>query len=309
MIIFREKSDKALSRNFFDLFQPLRKIVLGLFLLVLLSGVNESLAQRRNLLNQLAEIYGKTAYVYLLSANRPYYGVDAYVTDKGYFFVSTGLSYGFEYIDISLEASYGLSRKLELSAGLSPYTESYNFAGNKIKGFGDSYIGLKYRIHESRYFQHAVQVLMKVPTASSKSQLGTGRVDLHFGVAQSFFIERFGFDLGLELNFLHRRDIPSSSRFPEITRSFIDSINAIYNYKYEPELVISGGPSYILSERFYTYAGFSFSRNIRLDYNSSGFYGGLGVALSGRAGLGLGVSNDILEGGYWIFSSNFYITL
>ncbi|MFI5212263.1 MAG: hypothetical protein ACHQIH_05220, partial [Ignavibacteria bacterium] len=181
--------------------------------------------------------------------------------------------------------------------------------GNRISGFGDSYIGLKYKFQESYYFSHAFQFLVKLPTASSKSQLGTGKVDLNFGVAESFYLERFGFDLGVELNFLRRRDIPSSIRFPVFTPAVIDSINAVYNYKYEPEFEVSGGPSYSITEKLYSYLGFNFSRNLRLNYNSTGLYAGLGYSLSEKAGLGIGVSNDILLGGYWIFSSNFYITL
>ena len=205
--------------------------------------------------------------------------------------------------------NYGVSKNLELSAGLSPYTQSYSFTGEKISGFGDSYAGLKYKFHESEHFMHAFQIIVKIPTASSKSQLGTGRFDLNLGAAQSFFAGRFGFDLGLELNFLHRRDIPSSIRFPIFTPAVIDSINAVYDYKYEPEFILSAGPSYSLSERLDTYIGYSFSRNLRLKYNASVFYGGLGYSLSQKAGIGIGASSDLLEGGYWIFSSYFYITL
>jgi hypothetical protein len=287
----------------------MRLITTFLFLLVFFGSLSETSAQYRNRLKELTGLYGMTAYTYFLSANRPVYSVDAYVTEKGKVFLSTGIYYSEEYFDVSLGINYGIAKNLELFAGVSPYTQLYSFIGNRISGFGDSYIGLKYKFHESNYFLHSFQFLVKLPTASSKSQLGTGKVDLNFGVAESFYIDRFGFDLGVELNFLRRRDIPSSIRFPVFTPAVIDSINAVYNYKYEPEFKISAGPSYSITEKLYSYLGFNFSRNLRLNYNSTGLYGGLGYSLSEKAGLGIGVSNDILLGGYWIFSSNFYITL
>lgn len=309
MITHREKYYKYLSRNFFARQFSLKTVYRVLIVLTLLFVSNETHSQIRNRLKQLTSLYGMTAYTYFLSANRPSYSVDAYVTDKGRVSLSTGVSYGDDKIDLSVGMNLGIAKNLELSAGFSPYTESYSFIGDEIGGFGDSYAGLKYKFHESNYFMHALQVIVKIPTASSKKQLGTGKVDLDIGLAQSFFINRFGFDLGLEMNFLRRRDIPSGIRFPVFTPAVIDSINAVYDYKYEPEFVISAGPSYSITERIEAYAGFIFSRNMRLDYNTSVFYGGAGYALSQKAGIGLGASGDLLEGGYWIFSSYFYITL
>ncbi len=283
----------------------LKGTVILFLVLILTSNIFAQRKRNYNLIN----ILGQTAYSYLLSANRPGYGVDAYTTDKSKTFLSVGLSYSGETIDLPVSVSYGVTKNFELSAGISPYTESYNFLGNKISGVGDSYIGTKYSFGESEHFIYAIQGLLKIPTASSSKELGTGKVDLFFGIAQGFLSGKFGYDLSFEFNLLKRRDFPNTKLYPAIIQQQIDSVKSTYNYKYEHEIVVSGGPSYLISEKFGSFLGFSFSRNLRLKYNSSVLYGGLGYVISNRAGIGFGIAGDILERRYWILSSNFYITL
>lgn len=272
------------------------KILITLFLFIFVTANSFSQGKR---INNLLSIYGQTAYSYLLSANRPGYGIDAFTTEKGRTFLFVGLSYSDETIDIPVSVSHGITDNLELSAGISPYTQSYNFLGSKISGVGDSYFGVKYSFLESEHFIHAIQGLVKIPTASSSKELGTGKVDLLFGIAQGFVSGKFGYDLSFEVNLNQRRDFPNTKKYSVIIQRQIDSLKSSYDYKYEPEIVISGGPSYDITKKVSMYAGFSFARNTRLNYNSESVYGGFGFVLSRNTGLSIGGSYGLEEAGTW----------
>jgi len=287
------------------------KINRALLFLVILTSIlflsSQSRSQNQNGRNKrLIDLYGQTAYSYLLSANRPGFGVDAYINDKGKASLSAGVSFNNETFDIPVALSYALSESVELSAGVSPFTQSYDFAGSKISGFGDAFVSAKYLLPEAGNFSHALQVLLKLPTASSQTELGTGKFDFHFGAAQSFFYESFGYDLSLELNLLKRKDITARRKYVSTIQAIIDSVNSQYDYAYEPELVISGGPSLSLGKKLSVYSGLSFSRNMRLNYNSTQVYGGFGVSVSKVLSLGAGGSYSFGDASYWLISSSFY---
>jgi hypothetical protein len=273
-----------------------RSLLVLLLILLLSSNV---FSQRRGGGNRLLDLLGQTAYSYLLSANRPGYGVDAFTMEKGKTSLSLGISYSDEVIDVPVSLSYGITDNLELSAGSSPFTQSYNFSGSKISGVGDSYLGAKYSFLESDYFIYGVQGIIKIPTASSSKELGTGKVDLYFGLAQGFVKDNFGYDLSFEINLLQRRDFPNTAKYPAIIQNQIDSAKSGYDYTFEPEFVISGGPSVDLSKKISMYAGYSFSRNTRLNYNSHSVYSGIGFVLSKKIGLSLGGSYGLEEAGTW----------
>jgi len=272
------------------------RILLAVLLILILSS---NIFSQRRRGNQLLDILGQTAYSYLLNANRPGYGVDAYTTERGKTYLSVGISYGDEVIDVPVNLSYGLTDNFEFSAGFSPYTESYNFLSSKISGVGDSYFGMKYSFLESDHFIYGVQGILKIPTASESKELGTGKFDLYFGLAQGYENGKFGYDLSFEVNLLQRRDFPNNKKYPAVIQNRIDSVKSSYNYSLEPEIVISGGPSYNFSNKVSMYAGFSFSRNTRLNYNSQSIYGGLGFVLSKRVGLSIGGSYGLEEAGTW----------
>ncbi|MBZ0204584.1 MAG: transporter [Ignavibacteria bacterium] len=298
-----------------DKFQPgffmtyIKTIKIILITVFFFSAFSDLHAQNRKKVKRLIDLYGQTAYSYFLSANRPGFGVDAYTIQKGKYSISSGVSYSDETIEIPLSISYGISNRLEVFAGFYPYTESYNFSGSKIRGFGDSYLGAKYVFQKSDKFSHAVQSIIKLPTASSQTELGTGKFDICFGIAQGFYTGNFGYDISLELNFLQRRDIPSQRKYITFLQSAIDSINSIYDYRFEPELIISLGPSYQFSDKFSVYAGGSFSRNTRLNYNSTSIYSGVGFMITKKVGLSLGGSVTLDEYNSWGVSSGFNITL
>jgi hypothetical protein len=257
----------------------------------------------------IINVFGRTAYAYFLSANRPSYGVNAYITEKGRMEISSGISFNDEFTDIPLDFGYGAANNLEIAAGISIFTQSYKFTGEKTGGLGDSYLSAKLKFQESEKFMHSVQALVKIPTASKQQQLGTGKTDFHFGIAQAFYSNRFGYDISAELNFLRRRDFPQTRLIIEYFGNIVDSIKKAYDYSYETEFVISGGPSLDFSDNLSAYTGVSFSRNFRLDYNSSQIYGGFGFLASNNVILGLGASYGLDKTGSWLISSNFIISL
>jgi outer membrane putative beta-barrel porin/alpha-amylase len=269
--------------------------------LFLLLVTNLSHCQIRPDIHKILTELGNNAQAYFLSANRPSYGVSAYTTPKHKLDIDISLSTNDEILELPVSISYGVSKNTEVFTGISLYTRTYDFLGNKIGGMGDANIGVKYKFQESDFFSHAVQMLVKLPTASSKSELGTGYADFHFGVAQGFSYENWGYDLSFELNFLKRRNFPTVRVPPELQRS-IDSLKNNYNYKYEPEFVFTVGPSVDISDRIGVYGGVSFSRNMKLDFNTSEVYTGLGYELSDKTAIGIGASFGIKNASKWILS-------
>jgi hypothetical protein len=242
----------------------------------------------------LLELYGTTAHSYLLSATRPSVSVSPYTSGKHSSSIDISLSYGEEIFDIPVSYTYGISDKLDVFAELTPLAQTYNFRGGKVTGFGDIIAGLRYQFQNSNYFAHAIQGAFKIPTANEKNELGTGLVDLYFGIAQGFSYKKFGYEVSAEMNFLKRRNLPQTKfNNVQIIKQVIDSINAVYDFKYEPELVISGGPSYDFSERFSVFTGAAFSRNIKLDYNTLSLYSGIGMLISESAGWNVSASFEV----------------
>lgn len=243
------------------------------------------------------------AKAYFLSANRPSFGVSPYLTQKKKIVLGVGFSFNKDVFDVSLSMNYGLSKRVELDGDFSAYTQTYNFEGNKIKGVGDAVIALKFKLHESENFIHSFQIAVKLPIANKSKELGTGKVDFHFGAAQGFYFNNFNYELSVEMNLLRRRDIIINRR---VDSALLQELLKLYDYKYEPELVISISPGYDISEKISFYTGFSFSRNTRLNYNTSTLFGGFGIGISKKLGFSIGGSSGVGETGSWLISTGIY---
>ncbi len=226
-----------------------------------------------------------------------------YLTEKKKIALGIGFSFNNDVFDVSLSLNYGLSKRIELNADFSAYTQTYSFDGNKISGVGDGIAAIKFKLHESKYFTHAFQTGMKLPIANKSKELGTGKVDFHFGAAQGFYFNNFNYELSVEMNLLRRRDIIINRR---VDSGLLQELLKQYDYKYEPELVISISPGYDLSEKISFYTGFSFSRNTRLNYNTSVLFGGFGIGVSKKLGLSIGGSSGVGETGSWLISTGIY---
>jgi len=274
---------------------------LVLIAVVLEFTCNYASSQPRPYINQLVSQINSSAVAYLIAANRPSYGISPYTTPKGYLYTGAGLYFNKDIYDIQFDIGYGVSNKVELSVGMTVFLKSYSFTGETINGLGDSYFGVKYKFHESNLFDHALQTVVKIPTASKTSELGTGKFDFYFGLAEGFGYKNFGYDLSIECNLLARRDFPSGDkRIPLILRAAIDSLKKAYNYKYEPEIAFTFSPSYSISDNVYCYSGYSFTRNTRLNFNTSSVLGGVGFSIGEVMSFSLGGSFGLNDDSGWL---------
>src|SRR4030095_3154646 len=178
----------------------MRKLLI-LCVVIFLSYNKDSFSQRPYI-TEIIKLAGSNARAYFLAANRSSYGVTSYVSPKDYLELSTGTYFNDAVYEIPIDFSYGLSDNVELSAGMIAYSVSYNYLAEKISGIGDAYAGLKYLFHQSEYCDQGVQGLVKIPTASKKKELGTGKFDFHFGLAQGFFYKKFSYDLDFDFSLL-----------------------------------------------------------------------------------------------------------
>lgn len=270
-----------------------KKYFLFAFVFILFIS-NSVFAQRgpnpKNLLDEL----GRNANSYFLSANRPTYGIDTYIADKKTLEVSLDASFSSGTSELPLTLSYGLSKRVQLFAGIDVYNQTFRFDGKKASGVGDANIGVTYKFQSSSKFTHVFQTLVKIPTASATQQVGTGHPDYHFGIAEGFTSGKFGYDLSLELGMLHRRDLPAILNPNGVfTQGILDSIKTYYDYNFEPEITAAFSPMVYFSDSFLGYTGLTFSRNTKLDYNSGTFYFGLGYAPSDLVYLSLSISKPL----------------
>lgn len=283
------------------------KLFIIVFILCLTEISNAQI--RRNIRNILSQ-FGETPIAYLLSANRPSYSVDAYTADKNTLELDASFTVSKDIVEIPLSLSYGISDRFEIFTGIDLYNQSYNFSGKKIDGVGDANLGFRYKFQESRYFTHVFQALVKLPIASSQTQLGTGLVDWHFGVAQGFNEQSFGYELSLELNLLNRRKLPSLTLVrPVIIEQIIDSLKKKYDYKFEPEFIFSISPSLDLSRRVMLYTGVVFSRNMRLNYNTSQLFTGLGYQATDNFLISMGGTFGLQNSSGFVFSTGFTLII
>lgn len=264
------------------------------------------MGRRRNLTSEL----GYTARSYLLSANRPSYSISAFMTEKKKFDLYLGLSFDDEYVEFPVYLDYGLSNSVNLFGAIPVYTQAYNFRGNKVDGIGDAQAGIKFKIQESRNFIHAFQFALKIPTASSVNELGTGKVDFHFGLAQGYYSGKFGYELTGELNLLSKRDFQNTPSVTSLlSNSAVDSLEHIYNYDFEPEMVLSFSPSVDVSQRTVLYGGVLYSRNFKLDFDTGQLFMGLGYYFTYENSVNAGFSIGILNEPSWLFSAGVNLIL
>ena len=152
--------------------------------------------------------------------------------------------------------------------------------------------------------------MIKIPTASSNTQLGTGLVDWHFGIAQGFNVQSFGYELSLELNLLNRRNLPSVNLVrPIILEQIIDSLKKKYNYKFEPEFIFSLSPSLDISKKVMLYTGVVFARNMKLNYNTSQLFSGLGYKATDNFLISIGGTFGLQNSSGFVFSTGFTLII
>ncbi len=249
---------------------------------------------------KLLDKLGRTAEAYFLSASRPTYSVNSYVVDKGSFEISIDPSFNNNTAQIPITVTYGVSNKVEFFTGMDLLNQTYKFDGGKVSGIGDANVGLAYEFQSSKHFTHVFQALIKIPTASANQQVGTGKADYHFGIAEDYSYKKFEYEFTFDLGMLGKRDLPTVKNPNRIyTQGLLDSINNFYDYKFEPEISFTFSPVVNFSDHFLLYVGAGFTRNTRLNYNSALGFLGLVYSPSDAVSLSLGGSNSFGNEGNW----------
>ena len=271
-------------------------LVLAGILLFPFSAHSQGGPDPRKLLDKL----GRNAEAYFLSANRPTYTVNTYEVGKRTFEISIDPSFNNTTVQVPLTVTYGLSNKVELFTGIDIFNQTYKFDGAKVSGIGDANFGVAYEFQSSKRFTHIFQTLVKIPTASANQQMGTGKADYHFGIAEAFTYKKFGYELTFDLGMLNKRPLPNVKNPNKIyTQGLIDSINSFYDYKFEPEIALTFTPIVNFSDSFLLYVGAGFTRNTRFNFNTTMTYIGFGYSPSDAVSITLGGSNGFGNTGNW----------
>jgi len=232
------------------------------------------------------------------------------MTEKKMFDLYMGLSFDNEYVEFPVYLDYGLSNSVNLFGAIPVYTQAYTFRGDKIDGIGDMQLGVKFRLQESNEFIHAFQFAVKIPTASSATELGTGKADFHFGLAQGFYSHSFGYELTGELNLLSKRDFINTTKITSLlSNSAVDSLEHDYIYDFESEMVLSFSPSVDVSRSTVIYGGVLYSRNFKLDFDTAQLFAGLGFYFTNEASANIGFSFGLLNEPNWLFSTGVNLIL
>lgn len=243
-----------------------------LLLIFTLVTVNTSFGQSGLSVIKIRELLGNTAKAYLLSATRPGYIVDPYTNEANQFGMDISANISNSIFELPVYLTYGITDRIEIWSNFPVYTQSYNFNGNKIGGLGDVTMGIKYKFQQSALLTHSLQTGIKIPTANPNKDLGTGLVDFHSAIAQGIEFKNFSNSFYVELDYLKRRSAPQIDlKLPEkIKENIIDSLQRVFNYKYEAQLTLLLNPGYfIVKDKFEIYSGICFTRNYRLDFNTS----------------------------------------
>ncbi|CAN5593245.1 hypothetical protein BH10BAC5_BH10BAC5_07320 [soil metagenome] len=272
------------------------KYYLVIFYVIILSS--SSIAQGNgNGRNRIRLAANDAAKEYLLNASRPDYEVNTNLLFAKDLTTSIDLTGGSDFTTLSLNADYGLSNSLMISAGMDFFNSQYNFRNVRKSGIGDGYILLGYHRDINENLSLISQISAKIPFAAVIKNLGTGKPDLHIAAAQISNFGNFGFQTSISLGLLSRVDFPlaeDSLVFTPVQRA-IDSLKAAYDYDIESTFTIDISPSINLSENVNMYAGMNFNRNMRLNYNTSIGYLGMGYNVSDAVYLSGGYSFGILN--------------
>ncbi len=259
------------------------KKICFLFLLFLLLNPSITKSQNNNNNNnpfinrQLINLINNTGEAYLLSANRPYVEMETTQPGKGKAEFNSYPSGGGGYVDIPFYVNYGIGKRISVLGSIDLFTTGYSFVGNKFNGIGDSYAGILYQFQKSKILENFVQGVIKIPTASVSNHIGTGKVDYHLGLCQSFTTNKFLYTLTGDFELLGKLNFPSpnSGVYPPVVTKALDSLEKQYDYSFEQQLDLDFEPSYYITSSLNLEAGATFSRNMKLNFNATGFYSDL----------------------------------
>ena len=135
-------------------------------------------------------------------AGRPLLTEDAGTAEKGAMEIELAFDQARDdnrdkYYVPSLQIAYGLTERVEVAAGL-PYIFLDSREGGKADGVGDMYAYLKYRVwgEQNLFPALTLKPFLKLPTASERKGLGSGKTD--FGLTAVFSKSFVGFNLHVD---------------------------------------------------------------------------------------------------------------
>lgn len=263
---------------------------------------------QNNLRNRIFDAQRDAAYNYLLNANRPSADFSSYIIEKGKWAMDLSGSTDGDYPEASVSGTYGLSDNITLVGTFSFFTTNYNLSGTKFTGTGDLLISSRFLLSEGELFSHYAQVSVKIPTAKSDDQLGTGKLDYHAGLIGNFTKGNFSCDLAGTIDMLGKPDFPvTNKKLSTIVQQEIDSVKKLYDYQFQQNFSLSLFPTYSLSDKFSVSTGVDFSRDMKLNSNSSTFYIGAGYNFSDKISFSGGSDFNIINSSSYTISGNLTI--
>lgn len=278
------------------------KLILFLSLFTMLFC--DSYAQN-SLRKRLFDASRDAAYNYLMNASRPSPDFSSDMLEKNKVTVDlSGYTDG-DYPGVSLTGTYGITDRFNVIANLDLFTTNYNLSGTKFTGVGDLLLSLRYDLGEGYYFSHYLETSVKIPTAKSDDQLGTGKFDYYLGLIENYSEEKLSVDFAANLNLLGRPDFPSANKkLPAILQQTIDSAKAFYDFQFQSGYTLSLYPSYSLSDNLTLTTGVDFSRDMKLNFNSATFYTGIGYDFTDKISFSAGSDFNIINSSDYTISGD-----
>ena len=143
--------------------------------------------------------------------SRPSFSNGAATTQCGVAEVEYGWNYqwpggGTHQDSLSGGLRFGITPKLDFHYSSDSFLDVYDGKESE-RGFGDSWLGLKYRFFErpSRGLALSILYMAKIPSASEEDALGTGEVDHSISLLASKDVSRLHFDFNA-IEYLGGRD-------------------------------------------------------------------------------------------------------
>ncbi len=163
-------------------------------------------------------LFGQDTEPKVATPQRPTFATSALTTFPGAFEIESGFGLSNNTFNTSITIKYGFGLQIEVFAGFIPYLvisnpEDYEgipgtYLRTLTKGYGDTYVGGRYRFWMDFYEEHhlAVQLHAKIATARghvwAPRSLGTGESDYTGFLIYTFLKEKYQFDLNFGLNLL-----------------------------------------------------------------------------------------------------------
>jgi len=268
----------------------------------------DSYAQN-SLRQRLFDASRDAAYNYLMNASRPSPDFSSDIIEKNKIAVDiSGYTDG-DYPGVSLTGTYGITDRFNVIANMDLFTTNYNLNGTKFTGLGDLLLSLRYDLGEGKFFSHYIEGSVKIPTAKSDDQLGTGKPDYYLGLIENYSEEKLSVDFAANVDFLGRPDFPSANKkLPAAVQQAIDSAKALYDFQFQTGYSLSLYPTYSINDTWSVTTGVDFSRDMKFNFNSATFYTGLGYNFSDKISFSTGSDFNIINSSDYTISGDLSIS-